>query len=340
MLFKTKVKNPLALHDPRTRKFGTKHGIRKRRAGAMLLRGLLTTRTLLLSRACRRASTHRSIAACANQVNNPNNVAFWQSRGVASRPGDWKSKVAQRAADGRLQAVANGAAYRSKEARAAAGRRNKIIVRAVKDSLGSHVQVHKVGSQVKHTDVARSDQDFWVDVGDDCLSRAKRKVLRDNLTSMLNKGAKVELRECAVRILLDNDEHVDIAFSSYCFSSKPHHKPAQRFTNNPKARDAVRLIKAANPQKFKGEAIEKAVIAAQGQKKGQSFDTVALAAFRLLAHKPQVEKFRAWLSDGDTYEYDVDDDDYDDEYDDDDDDWDDDDDDDDEDWDDEDLRPL
>ena len=267
----------------------------------MLLHRLLAARTLLLSSLSLR-SPHRSISACANQVNNPNNVAFWQSRGVASRPGNWKSKVAQRAADGRLQAVANGAAYRSKEARAAAGRRNKIIVRAVKDSLGSHVQVHKVGSQVKHTDVARSDQDFWVDVGDDCLSRAKRKVLRDNLTSMLNKGAKVELRECAVRILLDDDEHVDIAFSSYCFHSKQHHEPAQRFTNNPRARDAVRLIKDGSPQNFKGEDVEIAVLTAQKQRKGQSRDTLAFTAFCVLANWPQVVDFRAYLSNDDEWD--------------------------------------
>ena len=59
------------------------HG--KQPRNVMMLRGLLTTRTPLLSRACRRA-THRSIAACANQVNNPNNPAYWKSRGLASRP--------------------------------------------------------------------------------------------------------------------------------------------------------------------------------------------------------------------------------------------------------------
>jgi hypothetical protein len=106
----------------------------------MLLRGLLTARTFLLSSVCLR-SPNRSISACANLVNNPNNDAYWQSRGLASRPDNWGSKVAQRAADGRLQAVANSAAHRSKDVRAAAGRQNKIIVKAVKASLGSHVHV-------------------------------------------------------------------------------------------------------------------------------------------------------------------------------------------------------
>ena len=262
----------------------------------MLLRGLLTARTFLLSSVCLR-SPNRSISACANLVNNPNNDAYWQSRGLASRPDNWESKVAQRAADGRLQAVANSAAHRSKDVRAAAGRQNKIIVKA----LGSHVHVHKVGSQAKHTDVARSDQDFFVDVGDDCLSRAERKVLRDNLTSMLNP-ARVELRERTVRIHLNDEEHVDIAFSSYCFSSKPHHKPAQRFKNNPKARAAVRLIKVGSPQEFKGDDIEKAVLAAQKKKKGQSTDTLAFTAFCALANWPQVVEFRTWLSDDDDWD--------------------------------------
>ena len=264
----------------------------------MMLRGLLTTRTLLLSSVCLR-SPRRAISACANQVNNPNNDAYWQSRGLASRPDNWESEFAQRATVGRLEARANDAAYRISGERVAAGWRTNIIVRAVKASLGSHVQVHKVGSRAKHTDiVSRSDQDFFVDVGDDCLSRAKRKVLRDNLTSMLNP-ARVELRERTVRIRLNDEEHVDIAFSSYCFSSKPHPNPAQRFTNNPKARHAVRLIKDGSPQEFKGEAIDIAVLKAQKKKKGQSTDTLAFTAFCALANWPQVVEFRAWLSDDD-----------------------------------------
>ena len=86
-----------------------------------------------------------------------------------------------------------------------------------------------VGSQAKRTAVASSDYDLWVDVGDECVSRAQRKVLRNKLTSMLNKGgdpARVELRETGVRIDLNDEEHIDIVFSSCCFSSKVHHKPA------------------------------------------------------------------------------------------------------------------
>ena len=296
MLFKTKVKNPLALHDPRTRKFGTKHGIRKRRAGAMLLRGLLTTRTLLLSSVCLR-SPRGSISACANQVNNPNNDAYWQSRGLASRPDNWESEVAQRAADGRLKAWANDAASRTSGEGAVAGRRTDIIVQAVKASLGTNVQVRKVGSRAKHTDVvSRSDQDFFVDVGDACVSRPQRNSLRDNLVAMLSADdypRSVLLRQTGILIKLKGTDHVDIIFSKCCFSDKPHPMPAQRFENNPKAQDAVRLIKEGSPQKFKGEGIEMAVLTAQ--KKGQSTDKLALAAFRQLAKKSQVEEFRAWL---------------------------------------------
>jgi predicted nucleotidyltransferase len=74
-----------------------------------------------------------------------------------------------------------------------------------------------VGSQAKRTAVASSDYDLWVDVGDECVSRAQRKVLRNKLTSMLTRVVILhELRE----------EHIGIAFSSCCFSSKVHHKPA------------------------------------------------------------------------------------------------------------------
>lgn len=264
----------------------------------MMLRGLLTTRTLLLSSVCLQ-SPHRSISACANQVNNPNNDAYWQSRGLASRPDNWESEVAQRAADGRLEARANDAAYRISGERVAAGRRTDIIVRAVKASLGSHVQVHKVGSRAKHTDVvSRSDQDFFVDVGDACVSRLQRKSLRDNLVAMLSAHdypMRVLLRQTGILIELKETDHVDIIFSKCCFSDKPHPMPAARFENNPKARRAVRLIKEGSPQKFKGETIEMAVLTAQKEQKGQSTHTLALTAFRLLANYSQLEEFRAWL---------------------------------------------
>ena len=194
----------------------------------MMLRGLLSVRALLLSSVSLRWP-HRSISACANQVNNPNNPVYWRSRGFASRPDNWESIAAQRVADGRVEARANDAASRTSGQRAVAGRRNGIIVQAVKASLGSHVQVHMVGSQAKRTAVASSDCDLWVGVGDECVSRAQRKVLRNKLTSMLNKGgdpARVELRETGVRIDLNDEEHIDIVFSSCCFSSKVHHKPA------------------------------------------------------------------------------------------------------------------
>jgi len=272
-------------------------------------RVLLTTRALLLSSVSLRSS-HRSISACASQVNNPNNHAYWKSRGYGSRPDNWASAAAQRAAEerleGQLEATANAAASRTSGERAVAGWRTDTIVRAVKASLGGHVQVRKAGSQAKRTAVAgRSDYDLWVDVGEECVSRAQRKVLRDYLTSMLTKGgdlADVLLRETGIRIKFENTNHFDVVFSKCCFSDKPRRMAAQRFENNPKARDAVRLIKQGSPQKFNGEDIEKAVLAAQGRKKGQSRDTLAIAAFCELANPPQVVEFRAWLSDNDDWD--------------------------------------
>ena len=82
--------------------------------------------------------------------------------------------------------------------------------------------------------------------------------------------------------------------------------PAQRFKDNPTARDAVRLIKEGSPQKFKGEEIEKAVLAAQGREKGQSREALAIAAFGELANRAQVVQFREWLSDDDDWDEDDD----------------------------------
>ena len=287
---------------------------------------LLTTRGLLLSSVSLRSS-HRSISACASQVNNPNNHAYWKSRGYSSRPDNWESAAAQRAAEGRLEARANAAASRTSGERAVAGRRTDTIVQAVKAALGGHVQVRKAGSQAKRTAVAgRSDYDLWVDVGEECVSRAQRKVLRAYLTGMLTwdgdlvdvrdyltpmltwDGDHVDviLRETGIRIEFEDTNHFDVVFSKCCFSDKSRRMPAQRFENNPKARDAVRLIKDGSPQKFKGEDIEKAVLAAQRREKGQSRETLAIAAFCELANRPQVVQFREWLSDDDDWDEDDD----------------------------------
>ena len=231
----------------------------------------------------------------ANQI-NPNHPAYWQSRGLP--PGDWESPVAQRALEGQLHAMANAVASLSSGVRAANSRRTDIIVKAVKASLGSHVQVHTGGSQAKHTFTSGSNHDLWVEVGNACVSRAQRTGLRDNLVSMLTKGGwrprLVLLRETSVRLYYKKG-HVDIVFDKCCFSDKVHSKPTPRFKNNPKARAAVRLIKDC-PQEFKGDHIEKKVIAAQHQKKGQRIQELTVTALDLLATESQMKQSVAYLN--------------------------------------------
>ena len=266
----------------------------------MMLRGLLTAHTLLLSSVCQRAP-HRSMSSLhvetnrANQI-NPKHPAYWQSRGLPT--GDWENPVAQRALEGQLHAMAHTAASRPSGVRVAADRRTDIIVQAVQASLGGKAEVRKVGSQAKHTDTASSDHDYWVYVGDVGVSRAQRTALRDRLVSMLTKGGwrpvLILLKETSVRLEYKTGQ-VDIVFDRKLFGDKTHTKPKPRLKNNPAARAAVRLIKDC-PQNFKGDAIERAVLAAQGQKKGQRIQELTVIALGLLATESQVKQCVADLN--------------------------------------------
>ena len=266
----------------------------------MMLRGLLAARTLLLSSVCQRAP-HCSMSSLHVQINranqiNPKHPAYWQSRGVP--PGDWESAVAQLALEGQLQAIANAVASRPSGVRAATNRRTDIIVQAVQASLGGKAEVHTAGSQAKHTDTSSSDHDLWVYAGDVGVSRAQRTALRDSLVSMLTESScrprLVLLRETSVRLYYKKGQ-VDIVFDRKLFNDKIHSKPTPRFENNPKARAAVRLIKDC-AQKFEGDAIEKAVLAAQQQKKGQRIQELTVTALGLLATGSQVKQFVAYLN--------------------------------------------
>ena len=229
-----------------------------------------------------------------NQM-DPKHAAYRKLRGLP--PGEWETPVAQRALEGQLQAMANDAACRTSGECVASGRRTDSIVKAVKASLSGKAEVRKAGSQAKHTDISSSDLDLWVGVGDAGVSRAQRKNLRDNLVSMLTKGGlkptRVVLRETSVRLEYKKG-HVDIVFDKV--NEKVHSKPMPRLKNNPKARAAVRLIKEGCPQKLKGDAIEKKVIAAQQQKKGQRIQELIVVALGLLATESQVKQCVAYLN--------------------------------------------
>ena len=233
----------------------TNHCVPRRQGyRTMMLHGLLlTTRALLLSSVSLRSS-HRSISACANSA-------------------DIKL-------DGQLQALANALASLPIDVRKAAKRRTNVIVQAVEASLGGQAKVYLAGSQAKHTDIWSSDHDYWVETGGLGVSRTERTDLRDNLASLLTERGwrprLVVLLDTSVRLYYRKAQ-VDIVFDRTRFSDKTHSKPTPRFKNNPKARAAVRLIKDC-PQKFKGVAIEKAVLAAQQEKKRQRIQELTVNA--------------------------------------------------------------
>ena len=228
---------------------------------------------------------------------NPNNLEYWRSRGYKERPNDWSQRYHEKMTDGHLLAVANAAGSRSVQERKTDGMRTKSIVAAVKHCLGNKVMVHKAGSQAKHTNVAASDLDLWVTGGGEMTKNQRIEVgetIKNSLIESGNAPVRVLLRETSILVEYHRT-HIDIVFRDY--AGKIHPKPTARFKYNPKAQAAVRLIKEAPlGRKFEGDAIEKAVIAAQAQEKKQSIEEVAVGALLLLAYKPQVKEFAARLA--------------------------------------------
>ena len=99
----------------------------------------------------------------ANQM-NPNNAAFYQSRGVSTRPGNWQSHAshADSTMSRSIRTSACEASASSAQSRAAFAADMRAVNQVVQ-SGGFGGQAHKAGSQAKHTNVAgRSDLDVRV----------------------------------------------------------------------------------------------------------------------------------------------------------------------------------
>ena len=108
------------------------------------------------SRSNRRANEH-----------NGNNEAYWQKRGYDGRPDDWEERFAairaERQKAGRLEHETNHAASRSPDQKSAASRDTVKVIEATREALAPQAQVIVAGSRAKKTDLATSDQDYYID---------------------------------------------------------------------------------------------------------------------------------------------------------------------------------
>ena len=133
----------------------------------------------------------------ANQM-NPNNPAYYQARGMSTRPKNWSETLEKKCRQGQLENRANNAAALSKETRRAIGSDTQRVEKVAKQELGPHVQVYKGGSQYKRTNISYSDNDLKIKV-DRPITRDDRARLGKGLEKEFGKrrvdrsGAKVDV---------------------------------------------------------------------------------------------------------------------------------------------------
>ena len=121
------------------------------------------------------AIVKRPLVCCAQSdlARNPNNQAFWRSRQYEERPADWQEKALELKRSGRMTADANAAASKTKPKEQFIGKVMKAVQLSAKQVLGPKTRVLKAGSLKKHTDIATSDLDIYLDMTDPMTQKQK-----------------------------------------------------------------------------------------------------------------------------------------------------------------------
>ena len=232
--------------------------------------GMMTGRAL--------AIVKRPLVCCAQSdlARNPNNQAFWHSRQYKQRPADWREKALELKRSGRMTADANAAASTMKPKEQFIGKVMRAVQLSAKQVLGPKTLVLKAGSLKKHTDIATSDLDIYLEMADPMTGKQKGE-LTENLRKNVGKRVrKVQERPKSIKLFGANGMTVDIVPSKSTFRDPvkmPTPPPKAQFHNNPKAQVAVRTLKQYSEQhkkQWQGRIIERAVLEAQHAKAGQN----------------------------------------------------------------------
>ena len=219
----------------------------------------------------------------SNQL-NPNNVAFWRVRGHDARPTNWMGVVQRRKKEGALEFAANKAAAKSPERKAIIKEATQTVNLAAKEVLGGQVQVHVKGSVKKSTDVtATSDLDLWIEIPkSQPMTKHKKKELARLLQTKTHVFTQVFNNDCWVVLKCRDGLCVDVVPQHATFRPKPTRRPTNGFGKNPRAREAVRIIKDKHPNRWEGKFIERAVQQAQMIRKRMPTDEIVPRAVKAL----------------------------------------------------------
>lgn len=220
---------------------------------------------------------------------NPNNKEYWRSRGFQDRPTNWKDQARRINQIGQATAAANAAAAKTPEEKRHIGHLKRRINHSVKHVLGRQAEIHDAGSMKKHTDIHSSDLDIWIKMPNGKqMTPADMTELAEDLRFDPGKHIdEVIEKPLSIQLLSSRGLKVDLVPGNSTFRDPkklPTPKPSNKgFHCNPKAQEAVRLVKMETKQKYKGRHIEDAVLQAQRKTKGQSNVELRDRALKILS---------------------------------------------------------
>eukprot|EP00439_Symbiodinium_sp_Y106_P058451 s3606_g8.t1 len=220
--------------------------------GSFSLEELLEIAAKPQSRSDRRCDEH-----------NGNNEAFWQKLGYDRRPDDWEERYAairaKRQQAGRLEYETNHAVSRSPEQKSAS--------------------VMIAGSRAKKTDLATSDQDYYI-AWETPVTLQTREDLQEELEKRF-LGAVEVTKHGTLRVPGESGQ-LCITFARAIFYDESFEERARldkdAFKHNRPAQQAVRAVKLKLQDagiKVKGHTLERAVLTVQEEHPDASFYDLA-----------------------------------------------------------------
>ena len=202
----------------------------------------------------------------SNQM-NPNNRAYWISRGYSDRPADYANVSLQQKADGQLESRANNLGHISDSQRKAMGSDIRKIESAAKAVYGGDAKIRKGGSIYKKDNTPKSDLDLKIEV-DTPATDDQRRQFQQEIGKHFSVSGKV------VDIVHGSSGDIDVMPSKADNFPKDFELDkmgVEPFKTNHVGRDAVRLVKddfSKYGKKIKGKEVEDAVLNIQQKNKG------------------------------------------------------------------------
>ena len=203
---------------------------------------------------------------------NPNNSAYWQSRGSDSRSIYWEEEIEKKRREGLLEYVANTSAATNKKAM---GRDIVRVERIVKKVLGGDISIYKGGSQKKHTNIKDSGLDLKINVANPLTFEDRDKLRRELEAEFGSENVEVGNKVHTIR---GESRNIDLfpQMAEY-FSSdvKVDKLGVEPFKTNNVGRNAVRVLKIQFAEKkidVPGIQIEREVENVQCNFKGITLD--------------------------------------------------------------------